>query len=295
MESVITHVQRMSIHDGPGIRSVVFFKGCNMRCAWCHNPETFSRQPQLKFTADNCISCQACVTACESDALSYEKGKVIWKPTACRQCHQCVSHCFTKALKVVGERYQTSEVVELLRQDFPFFRQSNGGVTLSGGEPMMQGEALFLLLKALKAEKIHCVVQTNMSYPWARYKKLLPLVDLWMVDLKLMDAAQHQKWTGIPNERILSNIRKLDEKQAAYELRCPVVPKVNDEPEQLKAMATFIHALKHCQHFQLNAFHPMGAPKYDALGMNNPFREVDSPSEDRMEFFNRMIQWQQKP
>ncbi|BDD04020.1 glycyl-radical enzyme activating protein [Aureibacter tunicatorum] len=289
MEGIITHIQRLSIHDGPGIRSVIFLKGCNMRCAWCHNPETFYKRRQLQFYPEKCNACLECLKKCDEEALKVENGKISLNRELCSECMECLSVCYNVVLKSVGVKHTVESLLADLRKDFPFFKTSNGGVTLSGGEPMMQFGFVAELLQSLKSEGVHVCIETNLSLPWEKYEPVLELVDYWLVDLKMIDEEQHKKWTKISNKRILKNIKKLDQSGYSYELRCPVVPEVNDSDESIKAIGNFLKGLDNAQQFTLNPFHRLGEPKYQALGMESAFECNEEVSKSKIEHLNQIL------
>ena len=199
----ITTIQRMSLHDGPGIRSTVFLKGCNMHCGWCHNPETLSMNPELEWIQQKCIGCNSCAAVCRSGAFSLKQGKPDFQKSLCTSCFECLPVCYAEAITKIGRELTPEEVFAEVEQDFPFFSNSGGGVIISGGEPMLQPEFTKQTLALFKKAGIHTALDTNLSISWTQYEKVLPYVDLVLADLKIMDSELHVKWTGQSNRVIL--------------------------------------------------------------------------------------------
>ena len=271
MTGIITDIQRFSLKDGPGIRTTVFFKGCNMACRWCHNPETLAFAPQLLHRPGSCIHCGVCAAACPTGALQIKEGEVMLNRQRCKQCGACADVCFSGALEMSGQSMDTEAVMAQVRQDADYYRGSGGGLTLSGGEVTVQAAFAKALLTAAKGEGIHTAIETNLLADWAVYADLLPLTDLVMADIKLMDGEAHQCWTGVGNARILENLTRLAESGKPYILRTPVIPGVNDSPAAIGEIAEFVCKLSPPLYYELLLFNPLGESKYTALQMENPF------------------------
>lgn len=286
LKGVLTEIERFSLKDGPGIRTTVFFKGCNMACKWCHNPETLSVKPQLMVYPKNCIGCGACIQACGTGARTLQDGKLCYDRSLCVNCGACARNCFTGALVMSGQEMTVEEVMEEVLQDRAYYRNSGGGVTLSGGELTTQPEFALELLTALKKEGISTALETNLYAPWSVYEKLLPVVDLMMFDIKLFDSAAHKKWTGVPNERILENAKKVAASGKPYLVRTPVIPGANDTEEEIGNIAEFVGKLGGAQYYELLLFNPLGESKYEALQAKNEFagtRPTESEGASRLE------------
>lgn len=289
MRGIITHIQRMSIHDGPGIRSTIFMKGCNLHCQWCHNPETFSSSPEIEWIQDKCISCSACVDVCQPKALYLDNGKVAFDKSKCTACFDCIPVCFPEALVKIGREVTPQEVFSQVKQDFSYFKESKGGVTISGGEPMLQPEFVKETFALFQSAGIHTALESNMSLPWKQYEAVLPHINLVMVDIKLMNSNLHKKWTGSSNKRILENIIALDATGKPYILRTPVVPDANADEESIREISDFLAQLKNLVKFELLAFHPLAATKYKNLGIPNPFEGKRGITHEEIKKYNNLF------
>lgn len=270
MRGTITTIQRMSIHDGPGIRSTLFMKGCNLRCAWCHNPETWSPHPQLQYIAAKCIHCESCIGACDRQALRPADGRIVVNRCICTLCGRCTEACVSGAMTRVGRLIEADEAVRELLLDRAFFRTSDGGVTLSGGEPLLQADFAEEVLRGCIDEGIHTAVESNLTEPWPVIERFLPLVRLWMCDLKIADSAMHRRWTGLDNERIIDNLRRLAATGSPIIVRTPIVPGVNDTEQAVEELCRIVAGLGRAVAYELLEFHTLGFGKFDDLGMDNP-------------------------
>jgi pyruvate formate lyase activating enzyme len=270
IRGTVFDIQRFSVHDGPGIRSTVFLKGCSLRCFWCHNPEGIRPQPEIQFEPDRCIGCGECVLACPQDAQSLDGGQRVFVRERCDACGQCVDTCYAGALSLVGRAMSVDDVLAEVLQDRAFYASSGGGVTLSGGEPVLQMEFARALLARLQAEGVHTAIETAGYYPWGRLEALLPHIDLVMMDLKQMDSDRHRDATGAPNEPILATARRLAETSIPLIFRVPVIPTVNDTPDAIRSIADFVGALSALRGaalpLELLPFHRLAENKYTSLG-----------------------------
>lgn len=282
MQGVITHIQRMSLHDGPGIRSTIFLKGCNLQCKWCHNPETFSLQPELGWAQNKCIHCGTCIQKCAEGALSIQGDDIIARnKELCTGCNTCVSECYPGAHYRLGERYSVEQLCRMVEEDRRIFEGSGGGVTLSGGEPTIQRVFLQTLAEALHEKGFHVTLQTNLYAPWEVYETLLPYIDYFMCDLKHLDTEEHRRWTGQGNETILANLLRLNQAGVRYVVRTPVIPGVNNREDQLRAMYRFVSQLGNVEGYELLPFHPLASYKYHHMGMDYVFEATrEIPQEE---------------
>ncbi len=278
-KGVVFNIQRFSIHDGPGIRTIVFLKGCPLRCQWCANPESQARKPVLMYNARNCIGCRECERACPLGAISFKDGA---HPSIdrnlCDSCGLCVASCCTGALHFEGYWTTVEEVLTEVRKDEAFYKNSGGGMTLSGGEALLQAGFAYALLAAGKQQGLHTAVETTgMTRPEV-LTKIAEQTDLFLYDVKHYDTVKHQAHTGVPNAQILDNLRLLIESGAHVVARIPVIPGFNDS---LEDAADFGRLLKELQVEEVNLlpFHQMGQHKYDLLELEYQFKGVRSIDE----------------
>ncbi len=281
MKGIITDIQRFSVHDGPGIRTTVFLKGCPNRCAWCHNPETFILKPQLKYFQECCILCGACFAVCPRGAHSQKDGRHVLNKSRCGNCGDCAKSCYSGALVMSGREVTSGEVMEQLKLDEPYYKRSGGGITLSGGEPVLQWEFAEEILKVCRESGLHTALQTAGNYDFEHLKVLLPWLDLVMYDLKAFDEENYLKLHLGDRRRIFQNLKALDRKGIPVIVRTPVVGSVNDTEEEIEAMAGFLKEINHLVYYMLLPYHGLGKVKYAALGMayENSFY---TPEKERM-------------
>ena len=263
--ALIANIQGYSIHDGPGIRTVVFLKGCPLRCRWCANPENLEDRVRVGFLANLCKHCARCAGACPRGAILPDEDKRIDR-TRCDECGLCVDACFYGALVRYGKEMTAAEVFDKVRRDKMFYDTSGGGVTVSGGEPLTHADFVAELFTLCRGEGIHTCVETCGCVPRSAFEKVLPLTDVFYFDLKLMDGGLHRAYTGQGNENILANARFLAERGAKLLFRQPLIPGVNSPEENVRATAAFIRGLgREDLALQLIPYHRMGASKYAAL------------------------------
>lgn len=279
---MIFDIKRYAINDGPGIRTAVFFKGCPLECLWCHNPEGQSSQPQLMFRANRCTASMACIEACPLGAIRWE-GSSITDWEACDSCGKCAEVCFSGAREIVGRGMTLSTLMAELERDIPFYEQSGGGVTFTGGEPMYQLEFLHDALLACKDAGIHTVVDTSGHAPWDGFELVRPLVDLFLYDVKLMDEFRHIQYTGVSNRLLLENLLRLSNTAAHILVRIPLIPGVNDDEENIEHTGSFLSSLSHLDGVELMPYHEIGLAKYQALGMDYPLKNCKPASREEIE------------
>ena len=268
----IFDVQRFSIHDGPGIRTTVFMKGCPLRCAWCHNPEGVRAVGELSFIPERCIGCGWCFRVCRQQAHQTVAGAHVLARTKCIVCGACATECHAKALELVGREATVAEVLAEVLRDTPFYETSGGGLTLSGGEPLLQIEFTEALLAQAKAAGLHCCVETCGEADWQRFERIRRLVDLFLFDCKETDPAQHRRFTGVSNKRILENLHRLDAHGAAIILRCPIIPGVNDRDDHFEGIRRLAAGLAHVRGVELMPYHRLGEGKVARFGLDGAAR-----------------------
>jgi len=278
---VIFNIQRYSIHDGPGIRTTVFLKGCPLNCWWCQNPESQLSGQEMIFWGDRCISCGACSAICSSNAIQIKNGVPVTEKEKCILCGKCIEKCPALAREMIGEKLTTEEVTREIEKDLVFYEESGGGVTFSGGEPLKQSEFLESLLNCCQKKKIHSAVDTSGYISWGILNKISPKVDLFLYDLKLMDSERHKKYTGVPNEIILENLKKLSSVHHNIFVRFPVIPGINDDSQNIKEMGGFLSSLKIAQ-LNLLPYHYIGIDKYRRLGRTYRLIAAQPPSKEKL-------------
>jgi len=274
-KATIFDIQRASMVDGPGIRTTVFFKGCNLKCKWCHNPESQSFQPQLLFYKNKCTNCGECVRVCP-----YQLQK-------CEFCGQCELYCPNDARKMCGKQQTAEELLKEVIKDKAFYDTSGGGVTFSGGECMLQATVLLELLKLCKESDIHTAVDTAGCVAWDKFESILPYTDMFLYDVKCFSEGLHIQGTGVSNKLILENLRRLSaEFSGDIIIRIPVIPGFNDDPKEIQAMAEFLNCLR-IKEVELLPYHKMGEHKYEAAGM--AFTEYTVPEKEKMEGYKSLF------
>lgn len=278
-EATIFNIQKFTVHDGPGIRTTVFFKGCPLRCMWCSNPEGLKPYPQVAVFKKDCIgveSCGRCLHACphqDEQVLQLENGYVVGiDREKCRNCLLCAEACPNSTLKIFGKKYTLREIMNIIMEDRQFYKETNGGVTAGGGDPLVQYEFVRDMFIECKRYGIHTCLEAELQCKRETLEAVLPYTDLLITDIKLMDTAKHQQFTGVGNERILENIRLAVEKGAKVIIRTPVVPDYNNDDANFHATARFVsEQLKNrIIQYQLLPYRLLGTEKYEALGMPYP-------------------------
>lgn len=275
-------VQRFSVHDGPGIRTTVFFKGCPLECWWCHNPESQLQELELMLWEKRCIGCGACLEVCTQGAISRENGLISTDRGRCVVCGACVEACYAEARELVGREMTVAQVMAEIERDVPFYDQSGGGVTFSGGEPLAQLDFLLAALRACKRRGIHTALDTCGFAPWEALDAVRKWVDLFLYDLKLMDDADHRKFTGVSNRVILDNLEALSRRGHDVILRVPIVPGINDDDEHVRQIGRFAATLPCLKRVDVLPYHSIAAEKYHRLGKAYKLSETPLPVDERV-------------
>jgi pyruvate formate lyase activating enzyme len=277
-KAIIFNIQRYSVHDGPGIRTVVFFKGCPLRCVWCQNPESWRRRPEIGFHLERCIVCGNCQEACEEGAILSGTKRI--DRARCTVCGACVDTCYAEGLTRVGEEWERDELIREVSKDRPFYEDSGGGVTLSGGEPLLQVDFVEDFCSGCREQGLSVAIETCGAVPFDSFRRVLPFVDLILFDVKAVDPGLHETWTGSGNERILVNLERLRESGVPVIPRIPIVPGHTAIPSNLNQIAS--HLEGSFQEVHLLPYHRLGESKRDLVESSQTSLHLDPPTEEEM-------------
>ena len=280
LSGMIFDIQHFAVSDGPGIRTTVFFKGCPLRCEWCHNPESYSTRPQLLQYAQKCAHCGACVQACQQSCHQIVNSRHIFSPGNCTGCGICVKTCPTKALEIAGQRMTVDEILADVLRDTFFYESSGGGLTLSGGEPMFQPAFALTLARQAANHGLHVCLETSGFCRTADLLAMVPWVNLFLYDYKLTGNEAHRQCTGVDQELILHNLFQLDQQGANIILRCPMIPSRNMTEEHISGIIHVAKQLQHLQEIHLEPYHNLGLSKRERLGMQQLHAAILPPERD---------------
>lgn len=280
---IIFDIKKYAIHDGPGIRTTVFFKGCPMRCRWCHNPESWSSEPELMYQAAHCIRCGRCAEVCSEKAIEFTDGLPQTNIERCTHCGRCVCVCPPRARTITGRPFTVDEVMTEIVKDTVFYDESGGGVTFSGGEPLMQPDFLETLLRRCADKGIHTAVDSCCDASLSIIARIAKLSALFLCDIKHINPDKHKRFTGVDNNRILENIAFLAQSDCPMIIRIPVVPGFNDTTDEIVAIGNFIKSLKTIQQIDLLPYNRAGVSKATRLGRNGEILKYQRPEESKMQ------------
>ncbi|WP_028585886.1 glycyl-radical enzyme activating protein [Desulfogranum mediterraneum] len=282
IRGTIFAIKRYALHDGPNIRTTVFLKGCPLACSWCHNPEGLAPQPHPLWSGDRCLGCHSCIRACPRQALQFQAGSIRRDPDQCDGCGECARICPARAHEMAGWQSTVEEVMAEVEKDRPFFDQSGGGVTFSGGEPLLQPRFLLALLEAAGEEEIHRVVDTSGYAPREVLARIAPHTDLFLFDLKHLDPAAHRRHTGVDNGGILENLHFLASHRYPLRIRVPLIPGINDDPDHIRRLGELVAALPGVDAIDLLPYHHSATAKYRKLNIPYPQEQL-RPDDTRID------------
>ncbi len=283
-KGLVFNIQKFSVNDGPGIRTSVFFKGCNLRCRWCHNPESWSHKPEVMYNSSKCVGCGACQKVCPTGAHPISADGHIFDRAKCTGCGKCTDVCYNGALSLAGRYYTPDEVIAEACEDKLFYAKSGGGVTFSGGEPLMQFDFLMELLKKAKESGLHVCIETAGCCPSERIEATMPYVDLYLYDIKETDPELHREYTGASNELILKNLELLDRAGKDIILRCPIIPGLNDRDEHYRQLGLLADKTEHALRVDIEPYHPLGVAKAANLDMDTGYTNNSFMDKEKAEY-----------
>ena len=286
----IFDIKKYAIHDGHGIRTTIFFKGCPLSCRWCHNPESISGATQRLYREERCIGCLECISACLNDAISAGENKLKWEAANCVYCKTCARRCPAEAVEFIGKTMSVEDVVAEISKDTLFYDESSGGVTFSGGEPLMQPSFLTGLLKACGDLDLHRAVDTCGYADTRTLLKVASHVDLFLYDLKHMDPEKHCRYTGVSNEMILANLKCLSRQGAKIIIRLPVIPGINNDRKNIERTGAFLSPLAGVNQVNILPYHRTAAAKYKNLGLPYYIADIERPARDDLESIARQLE-----
>ncbi len=288
----IFDIQKYSVNDGPGIRTLIFFKGCPLRCRWCSNPESQGISPEILFFDNICNRCGNCANKCQTRSIKIDSDIRFFDNSTCTICGACVNACPNRALRIAGKAADVDEIIAIAKQDTLFYFNSGGGVTIGGGEPTMQPEFLYSLLTELTNIGVHTAIETCGYSKWETFEKIAPLLDLILFDIKHMDGEIHKQYTGKSNELILKNLSRLLEMNVPIVIRVPMIPGFNVEADFIHDMCKFLNEFDNnqsIQHIELLPYHKLGLNKYQALNQPYLLEGTETPTASEMEVLRDII------
>ena len=288
MKGNVFNIQRFSTNDGPGIRTTVFLKGCPLSCIWCHNPESKGGNCEILFDSEKCMMCAVCENVCKNKAHIFKENGHIYLRENCTLCKECADKCPVKALEVCGKELTADEVLTEVLKDKEFYKNSGGGITLSGGEPLMQYDFSLEILKKAKDAGINTAMETS-GYCSRSLEEIGKFVDLWLYDIKVLPEKEHIEYTGVSNKKILENLFYLDNSGAEIILRCPVIPDVNMKEEHFEGILKLLMKLKNVKAVNLEPYHPLGIDKAKKAGMVQKYENRKFLSKEEVMPFDEFL------
>ena len=280
----------MTTHNGPGLRTLILFKGCPLHCLWCSTPESQKSEPEIAVYPSKCILCGQCISSCSQQAININNETLNIERSLCDACGKCAQECYTGAIQILGQPMSVEELLEEVKKDSVIYRQSHGGVTISGGEPLLNPTFASQLLKAFKEEDINVGVDTCGYVPWAYIEPLLPYIDFFLWDIKHMDPEKHRELSGASNELILNNARSVSERNVPLYIRVPVIPDYNDSEENIRAVCEFSQGLRSAVEVDLIPLHHLGEARYRSLDRPYPVANIPIVPDGILRTIKRMIE-----
>lgn len=288
MKGKILNITRFCVDDGPGIRTTVFLKGCPLRCLWCHNPESQSSENDILYDAKKCVGCLQCVSVCPNGCHTFDINHQ-FNRNRCVGCGICAQNCPSKALEVYGQTLSVSEVYKVIEKDKTFYNTSNGGVTISGGEPLFQPDFTAQLLKTCQENGIHTVIETSGFASKQIILSIIPYCDFVLFDIKETNAKLHKEYTGVPLEPILNNLKTINQNKIPFIIRAPIIPTLNDREEHFRALKELRLSMEYCHGVQIMPYHSIGSYKYEQMAKNYVCREITAPTNERVELWKKLV------
>ncbi len=286
----VLSIARMTVHNGPGIRTLILFKGCPLRCRWCSTPESQKAEPEIAVYPDRCIRCERCIPVCPKKAIHFTDDALRIDRSLCNNCGVCVKACHAEAILLLGKAMTVRELLDQVKKDGVFYRHSHGGVTISGGEPLREPGFTLELLKALKKEGIGAGIDTCGHVPLAGIEPLMPYVDFFLWDVKHLDPQKHRELTGASNDLILGNARFVSEANIPLYIRLPIIPGYNDAEENIRAACEFVRTLSSAAEVDLLPVHHLGRARYESLDLDYPIAHVPLLQEGALERIKRLVE-----
>lgn len=277
IKGIIFDIKKFAVHDGPGIRTTVFMKGCPLKCIWCHNPEGINISKEIIYYDYKCLNCQKCIQICPNNAIYKKNNKIITLNQNCNICQKCVEECPSNSRQIIGQVISVGQLIKEIEKDFIYFDSSKGGVTFSGGEPFMQPAFLTKILQECKNRDIHTTIDTSGYVESKIFSNIIDKVDLFLYDLKLLNDKQHKIYTGVSNQLIKSNLKKLTQSKKDVIIRYSLIPKITDTKDNIKLLIDFISTLKNINEIDLLPFHNV-SEKYNRLGKEYKMENTQSPT-----------------
>jgi pyruvate formate lyase activating enzyme len=285
----VFNIQKYSVHDGPGIRTTVFLKGCPLNCWWCHNPESKEHNPVVLFRPELCLGCRSCLRACGKEVLRLQEEKLVRDGKKCVLCGSCAAVCPTEAMEFIGQEMTADQVLQEIEKDRIFYDQSGGGVTFSGGESLLQHQFLEDVLSKCKSRGIRTAIDTSGFAPWEVIAKLSKNTDLFLYDIKHMDGQRHKEFTGVDNVTILENLKRLSLIHKNINIRIPIIPDINDYDDNILSIGDFVKSLG-LNKINILPYHNIGIDKYKRLGEEYKLKSTLTPSRGRMEEIKKALE-----